>query len=154
MENNTTFIDQDIIYNPGRSKIFKYIIIVFFSVSLLGYFFIVIDFALSKKILSVLVFAVYGLILVGLTLKRVYVYKKYGRKYIKIIGGNLEIKQSYKNSAIQIRNDQIKNISFSSNTFVLKLQNNEKIEFKTPIDVYLDLRKKLTDFANEYDINC
>ena len=154
MENNTTFIDQDIIYNPGRSKIFKYIIIVFFSVSLLGYFFIVIDFALSKKILSVLVFAVYGLILVGLTLKRVYVYKKYGRKYIKIIGSNLEIKQSYKNSAIQIRNDQIKNISFSSNTFVLKLQNNEKIEFKTPIDVYLDLRKKLTDFANEYDINC
>jgi len=94
-----------------------------------------------------LIWLVYGIVLTLILCTKIYLYRKYGRKFIKVSDYVLEIKHSYFKIAEQIAWSSIKEIMFSGRKFKIKLINSTEILFKAPLDKYLDLRHLLKSSA-------
>ncbi|MCD6117752.1 hypothetical protein J7K93_12100 [bacterium] len=152
MENDTFYLDEDILCNPARSKAVKTVTYVLFFIIIINYIFITLNSTFTQRNYSNVLFSIYGLVLFGMTVKKIVIYYKYGRKHIKIGEENIEIKSSYSKNPLLIQGSQIRDISFSSRQFKINLNNEESILFKASLDKYLDLRKNLQSFAQKYNI--
>lgn len=91
----------------------------------------------------------------GIIIVQYILYKKYGRKFIKLTKQLLILKNHYFEKSISIPWNLIDEIRFVEKTIIIKTNDSilKEVKFNAPLDRYLDIRKDIKSYKTNHKIN-
>lgn len=106
------------------------------------------------KMYSMLISLTAGFLMMGGVLIQPIIYKKYGRKYLKLLNENLILKKHYFSKSLSIPLKNINSIQFIGNEFIIAINDSivKEVKFKAPLDRYLEIREFMKNFSKSYNI--
>jgi hypothetical protein len=150
MNNNIIYLDNLQFDNPNYSKkvntfykIFTPTTIVIYLISGLYLFF-------TQSGYHYLIYIIQACIFIMLLVCQIFLYRRYGRKFIQYTKDSLVLKHKYLQKAITVPWKNIDTIQFVEQRFHIKLNDSvlKEIMFKSPLEKYLDIRASIKEHAS------